>query len=634
MKKFTKSLLTLVLLVLAVGGAKAGVRTIVKTVNYTTNPVKVDGADHYQSGYPWYWMGDADNQPNCCGGTATAQLNNGAFEIKNTKEQTNNYDLQLFVADKIAIKAGYSYTIKITMKANGNGSANLSFSDGWSASANKEFNFTASDAYTEYVVTIDKKDVTSKIAGNNGHVVFQCGKFVGTVSIQSVVVIEEAPEVVVITEVEKYAAPTGTKDINGMTGAGDIKWDVTYPKEMGPGVGWCGDIDSNNKGVDISTYKYLHFVVTEVSEGANLGVRVFVWDGSTRICLYPHLITTVKDVTNWTTFSPITSTGTYVVDISSYPLLRGFKGGNSWEDGNKGTAVISMAYVSSGSDPVAYTPTGETTSSGTEYLSGKNITCFDATGLISSGQTLDAANPNALFIAKAGILNNSNNVIVSGTCANLVLTDGNYPFKAPADFTATSVSYDRTFTVDQPSTVCLPFDLTADQVTEAGTFYELTGYSDNTLTFSEVATTEAYKPYLFKAAKANPFTSYSGKAVGETPTEIEDLSVSVAEGAATMTGTMARQSVNGKYGWNSVGGAFSKATSDEVTIDPFRAYITISGGGLARVAARFVDNSVTGINEVSETQNILNPDRKYIENNNIVIVKNGVKFNAAGQLLK
>jgi hypothetical protein len=210
-----------------------------------------------------------------------------------------------------------------------------------------------------------------------------------------------------------------------------------------------------------------------------------------------------------------------------------------------------------------------------------------------------------------------------------VLTDGANNFKAPADFTATSVSYDRTFTVDQPSTVCLPFALTAEQVTEAGTFYELTGYSDNTLTFSEVATTEAYKPYLFKAAKANPFTSYSGKAVGATPADL-----SVTAGGATMTGTMARQSVNGKYGWNSADGVFSKATSDAVTIDPFRAYITISGAGSARMAARFVSGSVTGINEVSETQNVLNPDRKYIENGKIVIVKNGVKYNAAGQLLK
>ena len=51
MKKFTKSLLVLALLVLAVGGAKAGVQTVVKSFDYTTNPVKQDGADYYTTGY-------------------------------------------------------------------------------------------------------------------------------------------------------------------------------------------------------------------------------------------------------------------------------------------------------------------------------------------------------------------------------------------------------------------------------------------------------------------------------------------------------------------------------------------------------------------------------------------------------
>ena len=216
------------------------------------------------------------------------------------------------------------------------------------------------------------------------------------------------------------------------------------------------------------------------------------------------------------------------------------------------------------------------------------INPYDATGVIGittnsvGGRTLlTSANLNCLFLGKVGngYLANTNNVVDGDACASLVLTDGNYSFGAPSDFTATSVSYNRAFTVDQPSTVCLPFALTAEQVTEAGTFYELTGYSDNTLTFSEVATTEAYKPYLFKAAKANPFTSYSGKAVGATPADL-----SVTAGGATMTGTMARQSVNGKYGWNSADGVFSKATSDAVTIDPFRAYITISGAGSARMS--------------------------------------------------
>ena len=209
---------------------------------------------------------------------------------------------------------------------------------------------------------------------------------------------------------------------------------------------------------------------------------------------------------------------------------------------------------------------------------------------------------------------------------------------AIAASTSSTISYDRAFAADQASTVCFPFALTQGECDAAGVFYELTDFDGTTLTFTEVTSggTTAYKPYLFKAtATGAPFSDLTARAITASSEATTSYTTADNNGyTATMTGTLAKQSVNGKYGWNSVGGAFSKATSDEVTIDAFRAYITLSGVSLARVAARFVGDNVTGINEVSETQNVLNPDRKYIENNNIIIVKNGVKYNAAGQLLK
>ncbi len=209
---------------------------------------------------------------------------------------------------------------------------------------------------------------------------------------------------------------------------------------------------------------------------------------------------------------------------------------------------------------------------------------------------------------------------------------------AIAASTSSTISYDRAFAADQASTVCFPFALTQGECDAAGVFYELTDFDGTTLTFTEVTSggTTAYKPYLFKAtATGAPFSDLTARAITASSEATTSYTTADNNGyTATMTGTLAKQSVNGKYGWNSVGGAFSKATSDEVTIDAFRAYITLNGVSLARVAARFVGDNVTGINEVSETQNVLNPDRKYIENNNIVIVKNGVKYNAAGQLLK
>ena len=296
--------------------------------------------------------------------------------------------------------------------------------------------------------------------------------------------------------------------------------------------------------------------------------------------------------------------------------------------------------------PAANVPQYTLTGSGMQLaetvaaLADATATCIDATGVTGittnseEGRTLlTSANPNCLFLGKVGngYLSNTKNVVDGDACANLELTDGNYSFKASADFTATSASYDRTFTVDQPSTVCLPFALSAEEVTAAGTFYELTSYSAGVLTFTPVATTAAYKPYLFKAATANPFSGYSDKAIDATPADL-----SVIAGDATMTGTMARQSVNGCYGWNSADGAFSKATTDEVIIDPFRAYISISGG-LARVAALFIDSSVTGINEVSnseEVKSVKNFEGKVFENGKIYIFKKGMKFNAAGAQVK
>ena len=345
--------------------------------------------------------------------------------------------------------------------------------------------------------------------------------------------------------------------------------------------------------------------ITFTGYSTNGAIRLFYnWNGTDAV----KPIETISDFP--------TTEGTYVFDIDAFKKAKGISyfhliGIKSrWAE-----VALSSVTVDEYTNVISGSGIDRTKS----YLENPYITSIDATG-VTAATALSAANPNCLITATADKVTNANNVIVSGTCANLVLTDGANNFKAPADFTATSVSYDRTFTVDRPSTVCLPFELDEDEVEEAGTFYELTGYSDNTLTFTEVDETEAYKPYLFIAKEANPFSSFGEKEIEETPTDIEELSVSVAEGAAIMTGTMARQSVNGKYGWNSSTGAFSIATSDAVTIDPFRAYITISGGGLARVAARFVGDSVTGINEVSETQNVLNPDRKYIENNNIVIM--------------
>ncbi len=182
-------------------------------------------------------------------------------------------------------------------------------------------------------------------------------------------------------------------------------------------------------------------------------------------------------------------------------------------------------------------------------------------------------------------------------------------FSVPASSSST-VNYDRTFTTGQKSTVCLPFALNSTEVTAAGTFYELTSAADGTLTFSEVSETEAYKPYVFEAKKANPFASLTNKTIEASA----DATTYYTVGDYTFQGVLAHKNVpESAYGYNAADGVFSKATSGDVTIDAFRAYITYSGAGARELNCIFSDGDVTGIETVCQSQ------------------QNGVMYNLQGQ---
>lgn len=180
-------------------------------------------------------------------------------------------------------------------------------------------------------------------------------------------------------------------------------------------------------------------------------------------------------------------------------------------------------------------------------------------------------------------------------------------FKATSETTfniaassASTVAYDRTFVEGLKSTVCLPFALNSTEVTAAGTFYELTSAADGTLIFSEVSETEAYKPYVFEAKKANPFANLTGKAIAATPATASGYAITVDD--YTFQGVLAHQSLpSGVYGYNAASGVFSKTTSDKVTIDAFRAYI-IASDGARSLNCIFSDDETTGIQTLSSIE--------------------------------
>lgn len=169
------------------------------------------------------------------------------------------------------------------------------------------------------------------------------------------------------------------------------------------------------------------------------------------------------------------------------------------------------------------------------------------------------------------------------------------------------VSYDRVFTKDRPSTVCLPFALTAEELAKVGKAYTLSAVSGSKATFTLAAAIEAYKPYLLiPSANGKLLENIAGvKDIADVPDEAK-ASVS---GSYSFVGTLqAKKSVKTKgmevYGFSADGGKFVRV-GENASIDAFRAYIAVPTTALSTAASRSIDidfGGTTGINEIQNAQ--------------------------------
>ena len=193
-----------------------------------------------------------------------------------------------------------------------------------------------------------------------------------------------------------------------------------------------------------------------------------------------------------------------------------------------------------------------------------------------------------------------------------------------------TVKYNRTFVEGRKSTVCLPFALTTSEVTAAGKFYELKSVVEGVLHFDEVTETEAYKPYVFEPSVTNPFANLTGKAIVATPASESGYATTVDD--YTFQGVLAHQNVpENAYGYNASTGAFSKATTANVTIDAFRAYIKYDGLGAREIRCDFGDE-ITGINDVKSQKKVEDDvlynlsGQRVSPNHKGIVIKNGRKY--------
>ena len=236
---------------------------------------------------------------------------------------------------------------------------------------------------------------------------------------------------------------------------------------------------------------------------------------------------------------------------------------------------------------------GVMTNSVSDALADGNATSIDATG-ITAAIALPTTNPNCLITANEGMLTNANNVIVDGTCANLVLVDG-YPFKAPDGFTATAATYTTTISDAGAGTLCLPFAAAIPTDVKA---YTLEYSSGEKATATAVETTiPANTPVLLNGKGEKTFTGEDAAITANTE-NVAGALTGVFETGYVPAGSFVLQNQEDGIG-------FYKVVEEEtISIKPFRAYLTAGGSSPSRVTIEY-NNDPSGISAATVANGIL-----------------------------
>jgi len=240
----------------------------------------------------------------------------------------------------------------------------------------------------------------------------------------------------------------------------------------------------------------------------------------------------------------------------------------------KTPATGSAQYLLSGA--------GALVASAKAILENASATSIDATG-ITKATALDTTNPNCLIIANEGMVTNAQNVIVDGTCANLVLTDKK-PFAAPADFIATAASFEKT--LSSAATMVLPF---AASLPAGVTAYDLTGVDGANITAVSTDNITANQPVLLNGTGTVTFTGSGAVAATADGAVSNGLLYGVYATGYVPASSYVLQ--NGASGL----GFYQVAAENTISVDAFRAYLTAASP--ARTL-NIVYGVTTGINNV------------------------------------
>jgi hypothetical protein len=259
-------------------------------------------------------------------------------------------------------------------------------------------------------------------------------------------------------------------------------------------------------------------------------------------------------------------------------------------------------------------------------IDGDTALCLDLTGLGTIPTITPSTNPNCLYLLAAGteVPNNLSemNVVVGSSADNITLQDG-YDFYSPIDFTATSISYTRTFNNGATgtggwNTICLPFEVSSvncegfnDPIdwfhnandTEKNFWVRAFTYENNGMAnFDFASQMTANTPYII-AVPGDLFDEdyrMTGKNVtfrGSNANITATKTASVSGNNYKFCGSTVRTTLSEVYGLNSIGSTFVKMKEGTTaTVPAFRAWFeAVNISSLSRTSLTIGNGTTTGI---------------------------------------
>ena len=186
--------------------------------------------------------------------------------------------------------------------------------------------------------------------------------------------------------------------------------------------------------------------------------------------------------------------------------------------------------------------------------------------------------------------------------------------------------YTCTTTAGNFGTICLP---NAAASTTGAIFYRVAGKEEGKVYLESVDALEAGVPYIFEATAGTITVTYQGEAVAEAGT------------ANGLVGTFTEITVpNDAYILHNNAFCTNNDPSKPNKIKENRAYLNmanVEGGAPQQMPGRrYIGMSVQGENEATGFENITAPADKAVKaivNGQLIIIRNGEKFNAQGQKL-